>query len=679
MIGRHPSICRPLAPRLHAIAVQLALCTPDASQTLMSGATQLLGNLHLTGAQTHTAKSKEVAGSVNANKATQAQLWSAAVTAAIGSASQAWEACTSTLNNPSPWTTRHPKLPFEELSEDVYEATPVAIARLTRLLGDAEGTQRGILLHLLQLRTQRAVALPLRSLFSLATNMLAATEAKAPEKAVDAALHATQAMHLPLLHVQALKLLAVSLHLTRAAGVTATSRFASPALEALAAFLERGEEVSPAVRACAFRVFALACTLPLDPVSRTTLRACRLCLAPISALLISQDSTVGTPSSKSGDHAATPRRKRGRQYESDAINATPFVKVLGYKSQDEQASALSCFEALPHLFGATLTAASPVHYDLGHTAAQLIVVIAEITTRQVAQNSSSDTALAAGSLQCLAGMIKASSGGPMLALLASRAANVAEAVAYAGEVTAAVSAAARDTMQAVRDAVIPRLPPVLSGHIDEGDDDDETWAQQQWGADPVTGQTVKSVTGTPLSVTGDRGSRAVAAMDSVLGVKMDAPQRQSHDPISGPLSPQSASKGPRHSSPARTENASIAAKEPAADLDPVKPMQRPMSPKIGSPPAKPAKPASAAGSPDAKEVFGSARAASTTGRAPQNLTSALDEREDAQEHLTTPPIPATSVIDSVSSSALATSAAEAVASDDEEMPQIDIESSDDDS
>lgn len=449
-----------------------------------------------------------------------------------------------------------------------------------------------IVAALLSLPTQRAVPVPLSRLFSLCHDMLIVSRAK-PSIEVD--VHVREAAVLVRLRLLALRLLVIILETARVIGQDAVARFASPALEDAVALLEDVDE-APAVRASAASV--LAVQVSLDPSSRLVLRASRACLG---ALVPRNEPT------------RPQKRTRGR-YESDSVAAgsssSSGRRVYAPLSQ-------ACLAALPHFFAHLSTSLTPAHFDSAHTMAQVVV------------------ALGAPAVDCLAQLVEiCPAGSPLLGLLTPRLSQLANHSARAQEV--------------LRNVLMPRLPPVLPGRHDA--DETEDLGQRDWGIDASTGREVVAKTGRVLGgdLAVDAALEAVGLREPVVAgeeasataeVTMEeaAPPTTAASP---PLPPAPAARrqspvAPRHSSPA------------ALSPEPVKPLRRPTTPKLGSPTAKAV---GTAMSPEAKEIF----AAPAPARQQPAQTSA----------------PATTT----------TTAAVVLAedSDDEELPEIDLRSDDDD-
>ncbi|CAO1623020.1 unnamed protein product [Parajaminaea phylloscopi] len=693
-LDHNPASLRPFAPRLHAAATKIAFT--EGSAALRLSAIRVLGHLHLTGAQTtRPQKGKDLSGSTSAGKTTQGQLWLSTVKAVIGSTRDAWEGCMSTFDLASKPSLTRPRLELPPIPETDEAAS---WARLQLLLGE-----HGVLPQLLSLPTKRPVALPLTSLIALSKSMLAAHPA---QSTTDANLHATQSARLPHIHMMALGLLTVTMVCAQAAGLTALARFSPAAVELLVQLIERPDE-PPVVRASATQVLAsLMCSsassLPLNPASELVLRANKACISQIASLMVdSQQDSSDVPERTSSEDASTSARKKKRSklYESDSISAAPGPRLLALKPAVQRATAISAMEALPRLYSYLLASLTPTHYDLAHTSVQVVCALADTTLRALRSCEAGAKAatedLGAASLRCLAGLLQETSAGPMLGLLTPKLSGlVTFALGTVASTSPQVAIAAVAAAQAVRSVTLPRLPPVLSGHADEEDEGgQDAWASQQWGVDPSTGEQVLASTGDArATLSGDRSAvyKATGTLLPANGESSGAPSSHAQEtaatrePVAAAGSPSlqprtQAFSGPRHSSPGAV---------PASEcVEPLKPLKRPTTPRIGSPSGPRTSLAGrGAGSPEAREVFGRQpafpeRAGPIAGNGDQGedpfqstptlIASTLTVSEDVVER----PSPVVEAAKPLNS-ARVESEAMLDDSDDEEMPDIDIGSSD---
>lgn len=553
--------------------------------------------------------------------------------------------------------------------------------------------------------TKRPVPVPLSSLFRLVAFILPQHPAR---QAVEATLHALQSARLPLLRIMALRLLQVIVSCVKAAGQGALLRFGTVAVELLVQILEDVSTV-PAVRAMAARTLALTVgteglVIPSDSNARVTLRANRVCIFEIAQLMLQSNDaldTCGASESSATESPATGARKkkRSRLYESDSISSASAPQVLALKPDLERASACSALDALPFLYGHLLTSSSPSHYELAHAAVNVVSILAEVSLRGAKLSEACDQTvteeLATLSLRCLARLLRATSAGPMLGLLAPKVSSLARyALAVVAPSSLHVAAAAFEAGESVRDVVVPRLPPVLAGKIDEDDEGgNEQWAVQQWRADPATGQQMSSSTGSAHLIMVDSSTTSLHAAGNILGIKssddfVKKSQASKNDlskdcvgtsppSVTAQLPRNQVFLGPRHSSPGSVQSSD--------GMEPMKPLRRPTTPKIGSPSALRVSTADgvAGASPKAKELFGRSPSQEGPEKSAEAIATANADDEDPFDSM--PALTATTLEHvQIPASEKATAAPsimiEASAlvadSDEEEMPEIDIGSSD---
>ncbi|CAO1636279.1 unnamed protein product [Sympodiomycopsis kandeliae] len=718
-----PNIYRPFVSRLHSITSPL-VTAPTSPPAIVDLATRLLGNLYLTGAISGSAgKAKELAGSIASGKASQAQLWLATLLAAVNSTRDAWSACVNTFDNGkdgSRSVTQKDRLPFPQLPEDSFQAQEVAEARLDRLLG-AESSDDGVLLRLLQMPTRKAVPVPFKALLSLCFDMLSVTSDTPSRISVDANLHATQSIKLPVLHLRALRLLSVVITAVRAGGHAAMARFGPRVLDKLVRVIERRpqsiESVDPtrrSVRGAASRLIAQlladSSMQPLDPSSALTLRAARACLNEISQLFV-DDGHNHVAGSSNASVASTSgqgrqNKKRSRMYDSDSVLSNgAAAQVLHGKSAEDQESAVGCLSAFPLLFAHLCTSLTPAHYDLAHTGAQLVVTLSELLVRSAPPYTGTPgsaplwSSLTSASLRSLASLITQCSGStPFLALLVSRASHLAEHTnSVAGTAYPAVNDSASALSIALRNVTQPRLPPVLATQIDVSSVEEhaEEEGRNGWEMDIETGKAAKSLTGPVRGGSDNSGSaltRTIDAIEQVTGSSIHRREDQTEitevvmeEHIEAPAAAETtplASKpysGPRHSSPARTthpDSTTLPSSTSEADVDPIKPLHRPTTPRIGTSPSRSASNVTVPtpGSPEAKEIFGGGA------MSPSPRPSAtFSQPKNAQFQTVVSSTTTTTTTTTTSDDSKNATAKLAIGSDmdsDDEMPEIDIRSSD---
>lgn len=707
-IASHPSVYRPFVARIHGVVAPIITSSDGA---LLAPATQLLAALYLTGAlnAAGTAPGKRggdaaLAGSIANTKASQAQLWHATVCATLASTREAWEACVSTFALSSSSATRRDKLPFAPVQDDTD-----ALARFERLLGTE--TSPGVLASLLLTPTRKQVPIPLASLVALPLAILAVTADTPSQPAVEADVHALQTMRLPLLHLRALRFLSTVVNpLVKASGAAACARFGPRLLDRLVRLVERSNaSTTSAVRAAAAEALAHLLTdpaIPLDPSSSGVLRATRVCLGEISHLLASSTSVAAPTASTSSSG-----KKRTRLYDSDSLlsNSSSPSRYLHLKPLDEQRSAIAALAALPRLYAHVSTSLTPAHYDAAHATVQLTLALTELLLRSspIATQSHATIAhwstLASASLASLTALVEHSSAStPLLAPLVTRASTIATHAR--GVLASAYPAIARQVASlatALRGVSLPRLPPVPATQVDRPPPVVEEDGRAAWDLDPETGREATSATGGVRSVNdlarpvqvledvADAVKNVAGAAAAGLGIHVGASSVQPALPAS-PSSP-SRRAAARHSSPARAQTSTDHAGPVAAGAsspDPVKPLHRPTTPKIGNSPSRRSASASgvagvvppAPGSPEAREIFGGGSgSASAAGGIvqqqqpppPPSLTTPADTQVAPTASAPVAPIARRLAID------LDDDDIAAGGDSDEEMPEIDIRSDDD--
>lgn len=703
-LALHPSLYRPFAARLHSLAMPLLLNATSPS-SLSQASVGLVHALHLTGAQASSSGKDAGSSSGPGKKATQAQLWSATIRAALGSTREAWESCVSTfdLGGDASQGSSSERLSFAALPEEPIAAFGMGSKQLDHLLG-----QSGILLQLLQLPTPRPVPIPLTSLVSLALAMLSVTAETPSRSSVDASLHSLQTLHLVDLHLKALGLLVYSVRTVQSAGVAAIARYGPHILDAVVRLLERGDRTASSVRASASRLLtvllsdksspssAAGATLILDPAARITLRTARAMLSEIARLLststTSQSSKQDGPSAGSTQSSNAPARKKKRTnpYESDSLfaSSSQSSSILTHKTVDERCSAIACLQVFPCLLPHLCTDLTALHYDVAHSGVQLIVALGEITLRQPLSGSNDQwIPLATATLRALSQCVNQVSG-PLLGLLAPRLSNLATTALHLGPLS--LQQAARDATEVLRTVTLPRLPPVLASRVNV--EEEET---MDWGTDDTTGKAITAKTGAILMdpLNGGKGTTTITAIRDVVGIQLgqDTTRRaleqgREETPIRSRSSlsparrtastPSSFPVPPRHSSP------EVRPGSPTAD--PVKPVARPSTPRIGSPhrvvsAGEVGLPS--AGSPEAKEVFGGGASSSIRRRVTSpspRMGVAASEGAALVPGQDTVAMMGSSVPTKEEVLQRNQGVELMVDSDDEEMPEIDLGSSDED-
>lgn len=551
----HPSSCRPLAPRIHKLCASLLF---DRG-ILIPQATRLLSVLHLTG--------KGATGT--------AELWSATMNSVLVEARAAWEACSSTFANhhheeqaaPDTATTMMTKLPSDPL-----EALPVAQRRLGLLLGLPP--RQGVLPCLLAEATTSPVPVPVGALHALAYDILAinTTSSARQHPPVDANVHAAQVASLAGAHMSAINLL-VTVHRTVDRGVC-SSRQAETLARLL--IIVEGSHYSSAHRYVALKALAIL-DLPQNPQSRLVLRASRACLGQITRLLMHTTSYNEQQGQASSSSTSRPAKRAKVAYESDGLGlASQERRGLAQVDADERGACMAAIAYLPLVYGSLTTYLTPEHHDLAHTAALVLTAVAEVSIAY-------DSGVAAVSLRALSQLV-ARSRGSLLALLMARAG--LQGASAMSSPDGEVRTAAMMLRQALEAALHPRLPTRLDLKLQQ----DESLLPASWTNNEMDGDE-EGLKLQRVEIEEQPGSNEANAIEQVLGIssKPIHPEPESLDAsitsvLSDAPSANENTTSEQHQS--ATEATAMALKEHLSP-DPVKPLRRPSTPRIGSPSGSP--------------------------------------------------------------------------------------------
>lgn len=290
-----------------------------------------------------------------ANRASAPQLWAATVGAVLGSAREAWEACTSSWerNRSSEGAADlNARLDLAPLPSDPLTSIPIALARLERLLG---GPMGGVLGIFLRTPTPRPVPLPIGVIFSLLGDILCVTRHTPAAANVDTAQRALELSILPQLHLLALPILA-QVALTAPAGAAV---HLAPLLPRLAFLLEDAQSNRHAlVRQAILRTIGLlflpaasggSAGIALDPAARITLRLSKAVLAEVARFASApapEQSARDNNGNSAGASAGGAGRKAKKQrlYESDAVFAPAGGSGWESKSVEESQAAKAAVE-----------------------------------------------------------------------------------------------------------------------------------------------------------------------------------------------------------------------------------------------------------------------------------------------------------------------------------------------
>jgi hypothetical protein len=555
----------------------------------------------------------------------QVQLWTTTLDLLVEDVKTAWKACSSAFEMGDH---DEPKLGFmRELPSDDLKSLSEAQLRLELLLGMPPSA--GIIAVFLSEPTTQAVPVPVEKLVSLVLSILSISPSSLPRQQPppEAGLYAAQSALLSSAHVSALTLLAS----------LPTSLYYSKTNKILSRVFRIIEKSSPAVRCVAFKALQVL-DLRLDPESQTLIHCTRTCLAQIARLL--KAANVANSERREEKKQTEKSNKRRKIYESDQVQ---FSRKKGFVEvgRDEYEACVAAINYIPFLYEGLATHLSAEHYDLAHTTALVLLGITEISFQQPDE-------LTAASLKAMAQLVRLSRGS-VLALLTTKAASLASRGLLSADRN--IQEGARALSQALEFTFHPRLPPKLSLSLHGG--------EEKWQADDE-----EEVVLGRVELEEARGAKEVQAMQDILAIPAD------HE-ISPPHS--IASQG--HESPRRSKTASPVHLSP----DPVKPLQRPNTPSIGSPTTATtssttanvyALPQSSSLSPErpvAKQVFGASATTSmstSTVPAPSTSTTTASQASRASALTTTHNV---------------TMEEDSSDDDDDAIPELDLRSSDEES
>lgn len=456
----------------------------------------------------------------------QIQLWTTTLDLLIKDVKLAWAACSSTFAAGQYDEEIQPGL-MPALPSDDMDALSEAYSRLRLLLGSPPFA--GIIATFLSEQTVHAVPVPLDRLVALLLSILSVTSTTTPRQQPppEATLWAAQTSLLPVAHISALTLLA-SLPIN--VFYSKSSRIVSRLLRVI-------EKSPPAVRCVAFHVLKML-HLPLSPESPVLLQCARTCLAQVARLLKGSDQPI------SSDKKTTDKgNKRRKIYESDQVQLTQkrgFVEL----DEDEYQGCIVAIDYLPSLYQGLATHLGPEHHDLAHTTSLVLLGITEISLQDADE-------LTAASLRALSQLVRLSRG-PILALLTTRAASLASQGLVSHHYGTKTSASRLS--EALEFTFHPRLAPKLSLrlHVEEDlvkVDEHETVLER-------------------VELEEDRGNMEVEALRDVLEIDMEQKKEAIDEEDAAFIE-----------SPRRSTFAPLQQHSP----DPVKPVHRPSTPRIGSP------------------------------------------------------------------------------------------------
>ncbi|KAK0561876.1 hypothetical protein OC844_002984 [Tilletia horrida] len=606
------SIYRPLTARIHEVTIKLILKDVTAPvptfDAVHAAATRLLSALHLTGASNAAAARRS--GSANAPKSTQAQLWHTTVTTVLRTMNDVASACTSTLlkasNAAAPQS--GDRLPLEIAPEDDHSLHAGLISAFLRLNGAVH--------VLLSCPTSSAVPIPIAAILTSGLDLLSYGPQSRMKPGSDGSLHMLQLADLGILQMATMSLIAV----TATACQEAFQSHAAQVLATFTIYLQRNAS-NDTLRNAAFKTLAIlldaggyldiesevvpSARLAIDPASRTLPRLAQACLAEVSRLFISGlSSSAGSTQQQSGDPNGVSRKaKRQRVFESSSLLGTALDGPFAGKTAADMETVTAAVSIFKSVFPHLITNMRPVHADLSQTGVQLMIALAELLMHSSAVGSPAiaaesitehaRVALTATTLAVLAQILTAASG-RLLSLASGRAWTVFEL----GRRSASpqVRAAADRGRIALDQILHPRIPALLPLRLaTEADIGHEAaqWADEErklgeLEADSVRGVSerealVKVLDAIPSAVPSTESSMTVVA-SSDSGLSTSGLKRSASAMSQTTASADSTQHVLQHHQHPLAHSHSVQlGNSGRASPDPVKPLHRPSTPRIGSP------------------------------------------------------------------------------------------------
>lgn len=474
----------------------------------------------------------------------QAQLWLATLQLLIEEAKRAWSACSSTFL--AHYRQEDVQLSMEQLPSDEWKALDEGHARLAVLLGSPP--LAGVLSLFLCEATSIAVPVPIDDMVNFALEILSVQPSTPSRLATppEATLHAAQGALLPQAHLSSMVLLAA----------LPLQPFLGRNSDVLVRLLAVAEQSAPAVRCMAFQTIHVTGVLQaLDPNSPLLIRCTRTCLAQV-ARLFRAPHVEHAPKVSAGQKP----NKRRKMYNADQVAFRP-TRALVELHADEKSACMASLLCLQYAFPYLLSYLTSEMHDLAHTTALLLTGSLEIALR------SPDDELVTILLQVITSLLN-SCRGTLLGLLVTRVAPMASVAINHSSMQ--VREAAYKLQNELCAILQPKLPPKLSLrlHVEQ---DHQHFEDAQFDALALE----------KVELTEDAGLLESQALQDVLGFADDAvrngvsndAREKAHRPSLSPKDPVRVGGSP--GSPRLS----------SVGLDPVKPMRRPSTPRIGSPTA----------------------------------------------------------------------------------------------
>ncbi|CAD6960370.1 unnamed protein product, partial [Tilletia controversa] len=595
-VHRLPNIYRPFTARIHEMTVKVLL--EDASSStptftaLHAVAARLLISLHLTGASNASAARRS--GSANSPKSTQAQLWNATVGSVLRTLNDAASACTSTFSrvDKAALLQSGERLSLSIPAEDDHALHAGLVSTFLRL--------SSILHVMLSYPTLSPVPIPAAAILSGASELLSLSPQTRMKPGSDGSLHSLQQADLATLQMASMSLVAV----TMSACQEGAQPFSANMLATLTTFIQR-KLADTNLRSHAFRTISIllgtgsvqhgsnevpTCRLSVDPAGRVLTRLAQACLAEVSRLFTSPPARSAQQTNDDMDGSSR-KVKRQRVFESsDLLGQGTQSGPFAGKAADDFESAAAAINIFKSIYAHLSSNLRPAHADLLQTGVLLLISLSELLLNGGGVGGASVSVeavleharvqLAATTIDALSQILSMASG-RLLSLAASRTWTVLQVARRSSSTS--VRAAALEGLAILDQVVHPRIPSLLPLRL--ASEEDIGNEVTQWGdeerkigeaeMDNVRGVSEREALKMVLDVIPAEDTEAAnTASDSgpgpVIASKQTTQNLTASDSHHAMLHHHSHGTGGQLSAG-------------RASPDPVKPLHRPNTPRIGSP------------------------------------------------------------------------------------------------
>ncbi|KAE8216845.1 hypothetical protein CF327_g96 [Tilletia walkeri] len=595
-VHRLPNIYRPYTSRMHEITVKVLL-EDIASNTptftaLHAAAARLLIALHLTGASNASAARRS--GSANAPKSTQAQLWNATVGSVLRTMNDAASACTSTFNRIDKNALQQggDRLSLNIPAEDEHALHAGLVSTFVRL--------NGILHVMLSYPTLAPVPIPATAILAGASELLSLSPQTRMKPGSDGSLHSLQQADLATLQMASMSLVAV----TMSACQEGAQPYSASVLATLTNFVQR-KITDSNLRRHAFRTISVllgvgsirhgsnavpTSRLSIDPAGRVLTRLAQACLAEVSRLFTSAPPRATQQAN--GDADGSSRKvKRQRVFESsDLLGQGTQGGPFGGKTAEDFESAAAAVNIFKSIYAHLSSNLRPAHADLSQTGVLLLIALSELLLNGNGMGGSSVSAeaalehariLLATTTMTVLSQVLSMASGRLLSLAASRTWTVLQMGRRSPSTS--IRAAALEGLSVLDQIVHPRIPSLLPLRLASEEDIGNEAAQ--WGDEErKIGQ---------AEMDDVRGVSEREAMKMVLDVvpalateQLDSARNATTEPVASKQSSHNLTASDSHHAMLHHHHSHGQGGQftaGRASPDPVKPLHRPSTPRIGSP------------------------------------------------------------------------------------------------